>query len=316
MLKYIDYIYAVYQERSITKAAKKLYISQPWLSNIVKKVEEELQTPIFKRGSGALKLTEAGEFYIKHIEEIIRIRDEMNHYFYKQDSSAVTTIRIGSGSIFCIYILPKLLKKFCEDHPNILISFHEGANDDLTEKLLNHQIDIYIESDAPSNPDIKTITWTEEELLLAVPAKNPLNAAVSACAYTSKEYKERDSLPEKPFLPLAVMRNVPFVSASPGNDSYQRGIDICLESGFKPNIQFYCSSQLTSYSMACQGIGATFTRSVIPDFLPETQELKFYRLDTPLAMRNLYIAYAADQTNKHVKELISTIQETELSAFM
>ena len=45
MLNYKEYIYAIYQERSFSKAAQKLYVSQPWLSSVVKKVEQEIKTP-------------------------------------------------------------------------------------------------------------------------------------------------------------------------------------------------------------------------------------------------------------------------------
>lgn len=315
MLKYIDYIYAVYQEKSITKAAKKLYISQPWLSNIVKKVEEELQAPLFKRNTGSLTLTDAGKFYIQHIEQIIHIKEEMDSYFYKHDSSTLTTIRIGSGSIFCIYILPKLLKKFCESHPQIQISFHEGANQELTQKLLDHQIDLYIECNPIKDDAIETVLWEQEELVLAIPVDHPLNKIVNSCAYSSVEYKQRQQLPEKPFLPLSLVKDIPFISASPGNDSYQRGLDICLDNDFTPKYIFFTSSQLTSYSMACQGLGATFTRSIIPDFLPDTSAVKFYRLENIKASRDIYLSYAKDIKDNHLQELINTIQNSDLAAF-
>ena len=49
MLNYKEYIYAIYQEHSFSKAAQKLFVSQPWLSSVVKKVEQEIKTPLFDR---------------------------------------------------------------------------------------------------------------------------------------------------------------------------------------------------------------------------------------------------------------------------
>ena len=57
MLSHIEYIYAVYQERSFSKAAQKLYVSQPWLSAAVKKTERELNARIFDRGTSPISLT-------------------------------------------------------------------------------------------------------------------------------------------------------------------------------------------------------------------------------------------------------------------
>ena len=51
MLNYKEYIYAIYQEHSFSKAAQKLFVSQPWLSSVVKKVEQEIKTPLFDRST-------------------------------------------------------------------------------------------------------------------------------------------------------------------------------------------------------------------------------------------------------------------------
>lgn len=64
MFKYADYIYKVYEERSFTLAAQKLFISQPALSAIVKKAEEELGFKVFNRETTPIGLTNLGEIYI------------------------------------------------------------------------------------------------------------------------------------------------------------------------------------------------------------------------------------------------------------
>ena len=76
MLNYKEYIYAIYQEKSFSKAAKKLYVSQPWLSATVKKVEQQLQIPLFDRSTNPISLTEAGRYYIEQIERIMAIEEE------------------------------------------------------------------------------------------------------------------------------------------------------------------------------------------------------------------------------------------------
>ena len=62
MTNYKEYIYAVYQEKSFSKAARKLYVSQPWLSATIKKAEEELGLPLFDRSTNPISLTEAGRY--------------------------------------------------------------------------------------------------------------------------------------------------------------------------------------------------------------------------------------------------------------
>ena len=81
MLNEIRYVYAVYQERSFTKAAKKLFISQPALSSMVKKAEQEVGSPIFDRSTVPLTLTKEGEVYIRTIRQIMLLEKNLKAYF-------------------------------------------------------------------------------------------------------------------------------------------------------------------------------------------------------------------------------------------
>ena len=67
-----EYVYAVYEEKSFSKAAQKLYITQPALSTAIKKVEKKIGTPIFDRSTSPIGLTPGGEVYIDAIEKLFR----------------------------------------------------------------------------------------------------------------------------------------------------------------------------------------------------------------------------------------------------
>ena len=73
MFNYKDYVYEVYKEKSISKAASNLYISQPSLSARIIKIEEEIGMPIFDRSTSPLRLTEFGHIYIQDKEEVYEI---------------------------------------------------------------------------------------------------------------------------------------------------------------------------------------------------------------------------------------------------
>ena len=70
-----DLIYTIYREQSFSRAAKKLYISQPSLSVIVKKLEDEIGQPLFDRSCKPIRLTEVGEAYIKAASDIQNTED-------------------------------------------------------------------------------------------------------------------------------------------------------------------------------------------------------------------------------------------------
>ncbi len=65
MFSYKDYICAIWNERSFSRASQKLFVSQPWLSSVVKKTEQEIGTPIFDRSTNPISLTEAGRYYLE-----------------------------------------------------------------------------------------------------------------------------------------------------------------------------------------------------------------------------------------------------------
>ena len=70
MFKKMDYVYAVYKEKSFTKAAEKLFISQPCLSAAIKKIEDEIGVPLFERRYSSVRPTKIGLEYIAAIEQI------------------------------------------------------------------------------------------------------------------------------------------------------------------------------------------------------------------------------------------------------
>ena len=74
MLNEMKYVYAVYQEKSFSKAARKLQVSQPALSKMVRKVEKDIGVIIFDRSTIPVTVTREGAFYIKSIEDIMFIQ--------------------------------------------------------------------------------------------------------------------------------------------------------------------------------------------------------------------------------------------------
>lgn len=107
MLNYKDYVYAVYREGSFSKAAKSLYVSQPWLSTTIKKAEQEFGISIFNRSTTPISLTESGKYYIAQIEKILQIEHEMQEYFSVSDKVGRGHLSIGSSTFFACTCFPR-----------------------------------------------------------------------------------------------------------------------------------------------------------------------------------------------------------------
>lgn len=293
MLDYKDYIYAVYRHRNFSKAAQELHVSQPWLSSAVKKTEQELKLPLFDRTTNPVSLTEAGRYYIEQIERISAIEEEMRQRFSQMRAASGATLHIGSSMFFCTYVLPTLLKDFREQYPQVTLTFTEGNIRALTERLLRGELDLILEVERVEEKQITTVPWASEEVALAVPAKYPINKALSEYCYTFDEFLKRNEPGcQKPPVPLKRFEKEPFVLLNGENDIHRRSMEICRNADFTPQIKLLLTQMMTAYYLVCEGQGVTFLRSTIPEYVAPTESVVFYQLDDPLSTRSIYLSYA------------------------
>lgn len=305
MTNYREYIYAVYQERGFSKAAKKLYVSQPWLSATIKKAEQELGLPLFDRSTNPISLTDAGQYYIEKIEQITVIEEEMAEHFRQLRDVKRTELHIGSSMFFCTYVLPDLMADFRLQYPQVTLTLTEGGNQTLLEKLLSGKLDFLLEAERPTNSRVHSIPWASEEIVLAVPASNPVNQTLDQYRYSFGEFLDRtQSGNRKPSVPLEAFAQERFLLLKEGNDIHQRSFQLCKHAGFTPNVSLYLAQMMTAYYLVLEGQGITFLRSTIPAHVTPTDNVVFYQLDDPLAVRSIYLSYTQRNTNPVQQHLI------------
>ena len=190
MLKEMEYVYAVYQERSFSKAARKLYLSQPALSAAVRKAEAEIHTPIFDRSTNPIGLTPAGEYYIDAVKRILDIRQEMETYFESLAGECQGTVQVGAASYFCAHVLPNVMEEFQRQYPSWRVSLLEANARDLRQCLQSGVIDLSLDVE-PADPHLFASTvWYEETILLAVPASFAINCGLEAFQLTAAQVRQ------------------------------------------------------------------------------------------------------------------------------
>ena len=207
MLKDIEYIYAVYQERSFSKAARRLFISQPSLSAAVKRIENELGLPLFNRSTNPVSLTEAGEYYINFADKIMETEREMQEHFAALAGGAPARLNVGSSMFFCSYVLPEIIEAFRARYANITATLSEGSSVALSERLREGALDFLLEAEQLDKNVFESVPWTAERIVLAVPASNPINEELSEFRYSFEEMAaESTDAPLKPAVPLGALR--------------------------------------------------------------------------------------------------------------
>ena len=308
-----EYIYAVYQEKSFSKAARKLYVSQPWLSATIKKAEEELGLPLFDRSTNPISLTEAGRYYIEKLEQISAIEAEMNEHLKLLRDVGRTELHIGSSMFFCTYVLPDLMADFRLQYPQVTLTFTEGGDKTLLEKLLSGHLDFLLEAERPTDSRVRSIPWASEEIVLAVPASSPVNKELNQYGYSFEKFLARTQNDNRrPPVPLEAFAKENFLLLKEGNDIHQRSLQLCGNAGFTPKATLYLAQMMTAYYLVLEGQGIAFLRSSIPAHVIPTDKVVFYQLDDPLAVRSIYLSYTQRNTSPVQQHLIDFMKDNIL----
>ena len=284
-----DYVYAVWKERSFSKAATRLYISQPSLSAKIKKIEDELGAVIFDRSTSPLRLTEFGQIYIDAITEVNQIERRIENTVNDMNMLHSGELSIGASNVFAAYVLPPLIAKFKKRFPNINIQLIEDNTASLERMLSGNEIDIVIDNNHYDRELFERKEYTNEKILLAVP--NDLDICREAEGYELDEVciAERRYLDDGfPSVPLSLFKDIPFILLTPNNDTRTRGEKMCKEAGFRPNIILEVHQQATAYMIATTKMGATFVSDTLVQKMPSHANLKYYKLDSEHSNRTVY----------------------------
>ena len=291
MQQELEYVYEVYKEKNFTRAAEKLYITQPALSMAIQKVEEKLGMPIFDRGSRPLSLTEAGEAYVQHILNVRQLETELNQQI--QDIKELDTgrITIGGSHYLNAYILPQILAGFMRQYPKVEVILQEASSAELSEKLEKQEIDLTYHCSPEFIRDFERYPAFHDHILLAVPKELDYYRAKTAnagAALSAEEVTQGKHLEEGcPTVPLSAFRDLPFILLSRGNNLYERSIRMFDEAGFTPKTKMNLSQLVTAYHLADAGSGATFVSD--RETSARMNGLNYYRIDSALTERLFYI---------------------------
>ena len=292
MFRYKDYVYEVYKEKSISRAAHNLYISQPSLSARIIKIEEELGTPIFDRSTSPLRLTEFGEVYIRAIEEVSKLEERVKNHVSDLHSLKAGSLSVGASNVFAAYALPPIVTAFKTKFPGVHIRLTEGNTETLAEMLEKNELELVIDNNRYDAGLYDKELYAVEHILLAVPKSFEACQSTEGYQIAEADMKSRSYLKEHfPAVPLESFKDVPFVMLTQGNDTRARGDRLCRGAGFRPDIVLELNQQATAYMVASTGIGACFVSDTVAEKLSTYKNLAYYKLSGADAVREVYFYY-------------------------
>lgn len=303
MFVWKKYVYEVYKERSFTKAAQNLYISQPSLSARIKKIEEIIGDPLFDRSTTPLQLTEVGKVYIEAAEEITQIEQRVENYINDLAGLKTGNLAVGASTLFAAYVVPSLITQFNQKFPDVHIQLIEGNTAELEEMLGSNALDFVIDNYHYDSILYNKELYCEENILLAVPKHFAVNEELGMYQLSYKNIKNKNYLNQKyPAVPLGRFADLPFIMLTQGNDTRTRGDRLCRNVGFKPNIVLEFNQQSTAYMASSTQLGATFISDILVSQLPTFENLVYYKLDGEEAKRKVFFYYKTHKYKTRVME--------------
>lgn len=179
-LKHARYILTIIKEGNITNAAKKLFISQPSLSQTVKLVEKDLGTIIFDRNTDPISLTAAGEKYVSAVKQIIMISNNLYKEIDETTNYYKGKLRFGIPVQRALQLLPYIINVFKSKYPNVDLNIYENGSVITENMILSGDIDIGCSTTYPKYEDIEYVLVEKEKLILIAGKETELSKKISS----------------------------------------------------------------------------------------------------------------------------------------
>ena len=173
-IRTLSYFVTIAEELNITKAAEKLCMSQPPLSNQMKSLEEELDTTLFIRGKRHLQLTESGKLLYRHAKEILSLVDKTSEEVRAMAKGMHGKIAIGLVEGSAPIIAAEWIETFLKEHKNVQFTVVDGNSDELIQKLRSGLIDLAIITSPCDNTLLSSFKVGQEQMTAFMSKDNPL----------------------------------------------------------------------------------------------------------------------------------------------
>lgn len=293
-LRHIRYFIVVAEEKSFTKAALRLGISQPPLSMQIKNLEDEIGTELFYRSAQGVELTPAGEAFLLSVQPIQQRVNDAMQLAQQVANGESGQLRLGfTGTSMLNLLLPKSIRLFQQHYPKIRLKLEEANSLVLMDRLLEDQLDIALVRPPEHVPAGLSLQLLMHEPMLAVlPSGHPLAHQTSI---------ELNALKQDNFI-----LSPPSISAG----LFDAITNACRSHGFEPKIGQNAPQIVSIVSLVAANLGV----SLVPD---STKQLgitgvKYLDIQPPKPMVSLALAYRKNTHSQPAINFASLIQSLKM----
>lgn len=262
-IRELEYIITVSEEKNFTRAAEKLFISQPSLSQSIKKIETHFNIKIFNRDKGVVTITTEGEIFIHYSKEIIQSINHMKSDFEKLVNAKTNTLDLGMPYHLGSLLMPGIISDFCKQYSDIKVSIHEATSSKLEEMIENEIIDIAILPLPLKNDKLEYTPFFKDEFVLIMSPSNHLNKYA---------YEHKDG---KMYFNLLDAKDATFNLGIQGQRIRTINDIIFKKVGINPKVNLGSSNIETMKNIALSGMGIT----LLPKHYIDESKVNYYHLE-------------------------------------
>jgi DNA-binding transcriptional LysR family regulator len=172
-LKTLEVFCRIVEERSFTRAAEAVSLTQPTVSGHIKDLEAELGLPLLDRAGLTVTPTRAGEILYGYARRILGLRTEAQQAIGEHKGGLTGDLALGASSIPGAYVLPSLIAAFKRDHPEAVVTLHVKGSRDIVRGVGDGAYQVGMVGARFEERRVRYDRYTQDELVLAVPASHP-----------------------------------------------------------------------------------------------------------------------------------------------
>ncbi|BDG45880.1 MULTISPECIES: LysR family transcriptional regulator [Parageobacillus] len=236
-IKQLKYFATIVEEGQITKAAKKLHMAQPPLSQQLRQLEETLGITLMERNRKKLELTEPGKILYKKAKQLLQQLEDAILEVREIEEGTSGVLSIGCVKS-CFYYLSEIIEPFHQSFPNVKFHLREGDSFSICELLRQREIDIGIVRLPIDSYHYEMIHLPNDPYIAVFPRQ----WNISKSHVYMKEFAD---------IPLLLLHRIQ------GKGQYELVINECRRHGFEPKIICECPDATILLSLVSKGIGAT-----------------------------------------------------------
>ncbi|MFW2276759.1 LysR family transcriptional regulator [Burkholderia orbicola] len=264
-LRLLRYFVTVAEERSVTRAAQRLNMAQPPLSQQIRTLETRLGVQLFERQPTGVAMTTAGAALLEHAYKLLNSADVLVPHVRQAARGRHRMLRIGITTSSALHeTTSSILRRCLAQHNDLYVELRDGNAQDLTDDLGSGELDlVMLRVPVLHANDFESLVIDNEPVLLAVPSGHALSTRL-----------------QRSVLTLDMLRDEDFILVRrPGqNGIYEQLLGACRTTGFEPRISTEVTRMLTGLNLVAAGVGVSVVpasmRSVLSrqiDYLPCVQ---------------------------------------------